>query len=295
MSDSVFRILIGLTACLITVEAGNENLVEIVTPETIGTTTTTMTTTVKTTMTSAPTTESRVPEKRKPVLWATNDSYIQAYLELHRKSPAKRNDQNDQNDPSDNSYNTVIRSSVFPEHKYPSLTNQEHWIQPQPHQSTFPTYGSYHYHHYEEIPSTSWHGKPYSSPSLGLLDILPKKLSLKLLFKIILKLVLFKMIVKFIAVICLLLFIPVLKSKGSQSHGGHDDDEMRKLQHLDEVSNIIWNSISGKEEVYGDVNDEKEEEEKPEEDVEDYEEEEEELKDMKKIVEKADKEEGTSL
>lgn len=55
-----------------------------------------------------------------------------------------------------------------------------------------------------------------------------KKFDLILMSKILLKLIIFKKIVKFIGVICLLMFLPMLKKKWDG-----DDDEERRIKELD--------------------------------------------------------------
>mgnify|MGYP002716685701 CR=1 FL=1 len=238
--------------------------------------------------------------KNKTIDWNSNDSYINAYLELKRKIPARRKNDDgggggDGDDLStspttpktsslSSPYNTVIRSSYLPENKYPSITQQQHqhqqqqqeyWTQVRPsYQNLYPVYGpvnhqhhhphpiQHHYTHHEDVlphsSSSSWHNKPYSSGAGGLsllLPFLPKKISMKLIFKILLKLILFKMFVKFVAVVCLLLFIPLLESKKSMGGGGgggnNTDDEMKKIEKIDYITNIIWNSIEKKKKHYG--------------------------------------------
>lgn len=59
-----------------------------------------------------------------------------------------------------------------------------------------------------------------------------KKFDLILMSKILLKLIIFKKIVKFIGLICLLLFIPVLKKK-FEEHTSDDEEEERRIKDLD--------------------------------------------------------------
>lgn len=198
--------------------------VEIVTPESMAT----------------PLPKKSLFEGNSKIDWRTNDSYIQAYKELHRGGWRKRNDQSL---PQEQSYNTVIRSSHLADHNYPSITQSSSWKE-----SPFPgnryAHGS-HSHTCHDDGGSMWDQGFYVSPLAELHSLLPKKLSLKLILKIILKLILFKMIVKFIAVICLLLFIPAIKVKHSQS--GNDDERMRNLNM---VSNLIWESIQNKNSTY---------------------------------------------
>ncbi|KAK6639607.1 hypothetical protein RUM43_007880 [Polyplax serrata] len=277
-----FRVWFVAFTCLVTVEITTATSVEIVTPVGFTTTEKEVTTTTeapKTTTTSKPKHVKSPPPKSNSFDWPSNDSYIQAYMGLHRRRPSKRNDGYG---PPDASYNTVIRSSVMPDSRYPSLTltNQEEWAQSRPQSYLPPSYSFPTYRPYEGSPSMSqWQGKPYSSPPTSdLFGLIPKKLSLKLIFKIILKLVLFKMIVKFIAVICLLLFLPALKSKESHRGNSAGDDEFRKTQHLNDVTGFIWNSIQ--DWTYGQQQD-------------DDEEEEDELETIKKIADLADMEPPT--
>lgn len=60
-----------------------------------------------------------------------------------------------------------------------------------------------------------------------------KKVDLILVSKILLKLIIFKKIVKFIGVICLLLFIPVLKKKFEEHASEEEEDEERRIKGLD--------------------------------------------------------------
>lgn len=62
---------------------------------------------------------------------------------------------------------------------------------------------------------------------------LMKKFDLILVSKILLKLIIFKKIVKFIGIICLLLFIPILKKKFEEHTSEEEDDEGRRIQALD--------------------------------------------------------------
>lgn len=72
-----------------------------------------------------------------------------------------------------------------------------------------------------------------SLSNIGLAWPLAIKLNAFTVAKIILKLVIFKMIVKFMAVMCLLLFIPKLKTKKEGKDDDDEDDDKRsgKLYH----------------------------------------------------------------
>jgi hypothetical protein len=73
----------------------------------------------------------------------------------------------------------------------------------------------------------------------GFIEKLIKKIDLVLMSKALLKLIIFKKIIKFIAVICLLMFIPVLKKKFEESAGGSgNEDEERKSKLLDSYCKI---------------------------------------------------------
>lgn len=73
----------------------------------------------------------------------------------------------------------------------------------------------------------------------GFIEKLIKKIDLVLMSKALLKLIIFKKIIKFIAVICLLMFIPVLKKKFEESAGGSgNEDEERHSKLLDSYCKI---------------------------------------------------------
>lgn len=79
---------------------------------------------------------------------------------------------------------------------------------------------------------------PEAQKSFGewFLAKLVKKFDLILMSKILLKLIIFKKIIKFIGIICLLLFIPVLKKKFDE-HAEGDEDEERTIKELDAYGN----------------------------------------------------------
>jgi hypothetical protein len=62
---------------------------------------------------------------------------------------------------------------------------------------------------------------------------LMKKFDLILMSKILLKLIIFKKIVKFIGIICLLMFLPILKKK-FEDHIDSGEDEVRRIKPLDD-------------------------------------------------------------
>ena len=64
-----------------------------------------------------------------------------------------------------------------------------------------------------------------------------KKFDLILMSKILLKLIIFKKIIKFIGLICLLMFIPVLKKKFEEHTGDGEDEEERRIKGLDAYGN----------------------------------------------------------
>lgn len=81
--------------------------------------------------------------------------------------------------------------------------------------------------------STSVQQPAQKSHGGWLLAKIMKKFDLILVSKILLKLIIFKKIVKFIGIICLLLFIPVLKKKFDEHTDGVDDEEERRIKGLD--------------------------------------------------------------
>lgn len=79
------------------------------------------------------------------------------------------------------------------------------------------------------------HHTPEAQKSLGewFVAKFMKKVDLILVSKILLKLIIFKKIVKFIGIICLLLFIPVLKKKFEEHTSDEEEDEERRIKGLD--------------------------------------------------------------
>lgn len=73
-----------------------------------------------------------------------------------------------------------------------------------------------------------------SSHSEWFIAKLMKKFDLILVSKILLKLIIFKKIVKFIGIICLLMFIPILKKKFEEHTGDSEEDEERRIKPLDD-------------------------------------------------------------
>jgi ABC-type cobalt transport system substrate-binding protein len=71
-----------------------------------------------------------------------------------------------------------------------------------------------------------------SSHSEWFLAKLMKKFDLILVSKILLKLIIFKKIV--IGIICLLMFIPILKKKFEEHTGESDEEEERRIKPLDD-------------------------------------------------------------
>lgn len=67
------------------------------------------------------------------------------------------------------------------------------------------------------------------------LSKLLKKFDLILVSKIMLKLIIFKKIIKFIGIICLLMFIPILKKKFEESYDSSEEDG-RRIKFLDDYS-----------------------------------------------------------
>ena len=71
-----------------------------------------------------------------------------------------------------------------------------------------------------------------------------KKFDLILMSKILLKLIIFKKIVKFIGIICLLMFIPMLKKKFEEhtSESGEEEED-RRIKHLDSYGEFLSRNI----------------------------------------------------
>lgn len=67
---------------------------------------------------------------------------------------------------------------------------------------------------------------------------LMKKIDLVLISKIMLKLIIFKKIVKFIGLICLLMFIPILKKKFEESYDSSSEEDGRKIQGIESLGEI---------------------------------------------------------
>jgi hypothetical protein len=67
---------------------------------------------------------------------------------------------------------------------------------------------------------------------------LMKKFDLILMSKILLKLIIFKKIVKFIGIICLLMFLPILKKK-FEDHVDSEEDEVRRIKPLDDYGKKV--------------------------------------------------------
>lgn len=135
-----------------------------------------------------------------------------------------------------NSYENSISSSYLP-----SYSNNGPSYGPPSYEYGPPTQPPYGY----PPPTPSFYGPPmrpfyhygppprpivHSAPRLEhwLLDKFKFKLDLFTLGKLLIKLILFKKFIKFVALICLLLFLPKLQSKGMmhvQEFFGDDDDE----------------------------------------------------------------------
>lgn len=84
-------------------------------------------------------------------------------------------------------------------------------------------------------PAAVMHQMPEAQKSHGewIISKLMKKFDLILVSKILLKLIIFKKIVKFIGIICLLLFIPVLKKKFEEHTSDSEEEEERRIKGLD--------------------------------------------------------------
>ena len=132
------------------------------------------------------------------------------------------------------SYGSPGSSSYYPSPSYSSSSSYGH--------SPSPSYGvpaSFY-------PSTTVvHKMPEaqkSSHSEWFLAKLMKKFDLILVSKIILKLIIFKKIVKFIGIICLLMFIPILKKKFEEHSGESDEEEERRIKPLDDYGEKLDNN-----------------------------------------------------
>lgn len=113
-------------------------------------------------------------------------------------------------------------SSYYPSSSYGSP--HPSYGSPQPTYGPAPTYA----------PAPTMHmPEAQKSHSEFFLAKIMKKFDLILMSKILLKLIIFKKIVKFIGIICLLLFIPVLKKKFEEHSGYNDEEEERRIQELD--------------------------------------------------------------
>lgn len=124
-------------------------------------------------------------------------------------------------------------SSYYPQTSYgtsPSSYNSPQTSYGSSHQTS---HGSpYNYVSPSYYPSSTAMASKYpeaqKSHSGWFITKLMKKFDLILMSKILLKLIIFKKIVKFIGVICLLMFLPMLKKKWDG-----DDDEERRIKELD--------------------------------------------------------------
>lgn len=115
---------------------------------------------------------------------------------------------------------------------YPSAS----YGSPQPTYGPAPTYGSAPTYSSAQTygPAPTMHmPEAQKSHSEFFLAKIMKKFDLVLMSKILLKLIIFKKIIKFIGVICLLLFIPVLKKKFDEHSGYGDEEEERRIKDLD--------------------------------------------------------------
>ena len=115
----------------------------------------------------------------------------------------------------------------------PSSYGQPHLTYGQPSPNPHSSYGAQSYY----PSSVITHQMPEaqkSSHSEWFLAKIMKKFDLILMSKILLKLIIFKKIVKFIGIICLLLFIPVLKKKFEEhTDDGEEEEEERRIKELD--------------------------------------------------------------
>lgn len=164
--------------------------------------------------------------------------------------------QDSHNAPSEEHYDVIPSSYDTNTHSYSAPSNSygapTYSVQSVPSNSYGPTYGapgtsSYYPQSSYGQPHPTYGAPSYYPPATAMSSSQPetqkgshhdwflakiiKKFDLVLLSKIILKLIIFKKIIKFIAVICLLMFIPLLKKK-FEDHVG-DDEEERRITSLD--------------------------------------------------------------
>lgn len=72
---------------------------------------------------------------------------------------------------------------------------------------------------------------------------LMKKIDLVLISKIMLKLIIFKKIIKFIGLICLMMFIPILKKKFEESYDSSEEDG-RRIKGIDNYGKCRMTTIA---------------------------------------------------
>ncbi|CRK89269.1 CLUMA_CG003028, isoform A [Clunio marinus] len=115
------------------------------------------------------------------------------------------------------------------------------------HDSGTASYYPQYQHSHGPPPSTYYPSSPPTAPSsesqkssVGWLwSKFMKKFDLIIMSKILIKLIIFKKIVKFIALICLLMFLPILKKKFEENTGSEsDEEEERRLKGLDAYANV---------------------------------------------------------
>lgn len=124
---------------------------------------------------------------------------------------------------------------TVPSASYGVQPSSSYYYQPSQAQQ-YPSYGAPTYYPSSPVSSpvvTHHSSEVQKSHSEWFLTKLMKKFDLILMSKILLKLIIFKKIVKFIGIICLLLFIPVLKKKFEEHTDDGEEEEERRIQELD--------------------------------------------------------------
>lgn len=126
------------------------------------------------------------------------------------------------------SYGSPGTSSYYPSPSYGPATSYNQSPSYGPPSSHYPSTTVIH-----QMPTMPEAQK--SSHSEWFLAKIMKKFDLILVSKILLKLIIFKKIVKFIGIICLLMFIPILKKKFEEHAGdSSEEEEERRIKPLDD-------------------------------------------------------------
>jgi hypothetical protein len=137
------------------------------------------------------------------------------------------------------SYGTPSSSYGAPSSSYGSPGSSSYYPQPT-YGSPQSSYGAPSY--YPSTHTVISHPEPEPETQKGshshwFIAKILKKFDLILMSKILLKIIIFKKIVKFIGLICLLMFIPILKKKFEEHSGELDEEEERRIKSLDAYGN----------------------------------------------------------